>query len=110
MKNTPQITSAMMLAWEDQLGRNRPAPVTPDAAKQAVTILSFNTGAAIDGMYLRLQTAGGSTVDLFLNAAIATQIADVICQNGIAAKWMNGDDRSIIVTDPQNAVHHGRKS
>ena len=105
----PMVTAEMMLRWEEGLGRFRPARIDENAGGGAVTILSFEASAAEDGVYLRVRTVGGAVVDIFLNAAVATQMADVIRQIGQAAVWMD-EDGAIIVKDPENLAAPGRKS
>lgn len=110
MINGPEIPAKLLMEWTDDMARLRPPPVTQDVETACVPILSFNAGASKSGVYLRMLTSGGTTFDLFLNAAVATQMADVIRRNGIATYWLNEDDGSIIVKDPKSLSSEGRKS
>lgn len=110
MKHTAMIPAKLMLEWEEDLGRFRPAKIEASAVNSAPTIVSFQAVGAADGAYLRLRTAGGTEVDIFLNAAVAAQIADSIRQIGIGAIWLNEDDGSVIVKDPESLAYRGPKS
>ena len=105
----PCITASEALEWEALLGRHRPQQPKPSDAQGAAPVVSFNVLGSSHGVLLRVRTDKGQA-DLFLNAAVAIQIADVIRQVGDAARWMNDDDGSLIVTDPQNLHHSGRKT
>lgn len=105
----PGITAAEALEWETILGKYRPAQPKPTDAPQCAPVVSFNVLPSSHGLLLRLRTDRGQA-DLFLNAAVAIQMADVFQQMGSAAGWMNNDDGSLIVIDPQNLRHSGRTS
>lgn len=109
MNRKPVITAAEATEWADRLARMRPAAIVEAEAQRAIEVVSFNASGAGDGMYLRLRTEKGQA-DLFLNAALAITLADVVKQVGIASAWMNEDDSSLIVRDPENPTHAGLKS
>lgn len=109
MNRKPGITAAEAIEWADRMAKKRPAAITEAEAQRAIEVISFNATGGSDGMYLRVRTAQGQA-DLFLNAAVAIQMADVVRQVGIAAKWMNEDDSSLIVLDPESLKHSGLKS
>lgn len=109
MADEPAIPAEAALEWEETLGKHRPAAITPADAHKAETIVSFNITGTDTGAYVRLRMLNGGA-SLFLNAAVAIQLADTLRRTGIARKWMNADDGSLIVKDPENLVYHGRKS
>lgn len=108
MGKKSKILAAEALEWEDLLGKHRPAPVTAIDAGKAMPVVSFHTGGSSHGITLRIRTNQGAA-DLFLNAAVAIQIADVIRQIGLSTGWMN-EAGALMVIDPENLAHPGRKS
>lgn len=110
MTRPSSVSGSDAMKWADALVANRPSQPTPETAVAAIEIRSFNAAAAVDGVYLRLATAAGQEVDLYLNAAVATQLIDVLSQMGTAAGWRNADDGSLIVRDPESLAHSGPKS
>lgn len=109
MERDSIIPAKVALEWADDLAKFRPERPGPEVAGSAATILSFNTGAGVDGLYLRMRTKGGTTFDIFLNAALATQLTDVGRQIGQAAGWMNAEGE-LKVLDPENLRYDGLKS
>lgn len=104
------ISAAEATAWEEALGRLRPPAITRAEAERAIPIPSFTTQGTDDGVFLRLAGPDGATVDFFLNAAVAVQLINKLSEIGHRAIWRNEDDGSLIVRDPENLRHAGRKS
>lgn len=109
MTRKPEVTAEKATLWEELLGKHRPEAPTEDDCKRSIPVLSFNLSGSTHGIFLRLQTETGQA-DVFLNGAVAIQLAGVIHEMGIAAGWMNEDDTSLIVRDPASLRYNGRKS
>lgn len=104
------ISAAEAIAWEEALGRLRPPAITRADAERAIEIPSFNAQQAGDGVFLRLTGVSGGAIDLYLNAAVAVQLVNTICDLGREGMWRNEDDGSLIVRDPANLRYAGPKS
>lgn len=109
MGNEP-VMAADAIAWEETLGAMRPAAMTRPEAERAIEISSFSAQNAGNGICLRLAGPSGGAIDLFLNAALAVQMINALCEIGNKGVWRNEDDGSLIVRDPQNLRYVGRKS
>jgi hypothetical protein len=105
MANEP-VLAADALAWEADLSKWRPRNFTRDEAMISTPVPSFTVQGVDLGALVRFPARNGGTIDIFLNAAVAVQLINALCDIGQRARWRN-EDGSLIVRDPENLRHPG---
>lgn len=104
------ISAAEALAWLEDMEARRPRPMTKAEGIVSIPVPSFSAQGTDDGVFLRFPNRDGSKIDIFLNACLAAQMIETLIDIGIRAIWLNEDDRSVIVHDPQNLPGGDQKS